>query len=251
MHKLFTLFAFLAPWLLQAQSKEGQIQYTETVQVRIQLPPDAPEDMKKMIPPSRSAQQVLLFNEQACLYREASESEKEDMHFTGEAPGGGNFQIKMARPENKLYRDLENNVAVESREFMGRFFLIKDAPKVNKWKITPEQKDILGYHCQKAVLQDTSRKLEAWFTPQIPLSLGPAGYADLPGLIMEINIDNGQTTLVANKVEFKTLDKKEIEKPTKGKDCTRAEYDKIVAEKMKEMNAEGGGGGGMRVIIRN
>lgn len=252
MHKLFALFAFLAPWLLQAQNTEGQIFYTETVQVRIQLPPDAPEEMKKMVPPSRSAQQVLLFNEKACLYRDVSESEKGDINLnSGGEDGGANIQIKMTRPENRLYRDIENNAAVESREFMGRFFLIKDAPKASKWKITTDQKEILGYRCQKAILQDTSRKMEAWFTPQIPLSLGPAGYFDLPGLIMELNIENGQTTIVANKVEFKALDKKAIEKPSKGKECTRAEYDKIVADKMKEMNAEGTGGGGMRVIIRH
>lgn len=252
MHKLIACIAFLAPWMLSAQQTEGIVHFTETVKVNIQLPPDAPEEMKKMVPPSRSAQQILLFSDKACLYRDAKEGENQDLNLSsgGEGSDGPNIQIKVARPENKLYRDLEKNAVVESREFMGRFFLIKDAPKVYKWKITPEQKDLLGYRCQKAVLQDSVRKVEAWFTPQIPVSIGPANYGELPGMILELNLENGQTTLIADKVEFKSLDKKDLEKPTKGKECTRAEYDKIVADKMKEMNAEGGPGG-MRVIIRN
>lgn len=249
MQKFIFFLLLLAPWVLAAQNTEGQISFTETVQLRIELPPDASEEMKKMLPSSRSSQQVLFFDEKACLYRDASEADADATEINGQA-GGGEVRIKMMRPENRLYRDLESDAVVESREFMGRFFLIKDAPKAHKWKIGSEQKEILGYRCQKAVLQDTSRKVTAWFTPQIPVSLGPAGYAELPGMILELNIGDGQTVVAASKVEFKKLDKKDIEKPTKGKECTRAEYEKIVEEKRKEMQAEGGGGG-MRVIIRN
>ena len=84
------------------------------------------------------------------------------------------------------------------------------------------------------------------------MSIGPGEFADLPGLILEISMANGDRTVVADKVELKTPDKKAIEKPTKGKSVTRAEFNKIRDEKMKEMGATPGGGGGtMKVIIRN
>ncbi len=248
MYKIIALL-FL-PFLAVAQNKEGQIVYTETVKMNIQLPDDAPEEMKKMIPPSQSHLQILLFNEQACIYRDLNEGEEDDINLNHNDGEGGEIQIKMVRPKNTLYRDLDNDKVVESREFMGRNFLIKDDMENFKWKLSPEQKNILGYPCQKAVLQDTSRTVVAWFTTSIPVTTGPSAFGNLPGLILELDIDNGARTYTATKADLKKLDAKSIEIPAKGKVCTRAEFQKIVDEKMKEMNAEGGPGG-MRVIIRN
>jgi hypothetical protein len=61
----------------------------------------------------------------------------------------------------------------------------------------------------------------------------------------------GDRTVVADKVELKAVDVKLIEKPSKGKTVTREEFNKIRDDKMKEMGAEPGGGGTMKVIIRN
>lgn len=249
--KHLLLALFLLPALLFAQNKEGQVIYKETIKINIELPDDAPEEMKKMVPPSQEHLQTLLFNEREILYRDVNEDEQSGLDINHDDGEGSQIQIKMVRPQNRLYRDLENDKVIESRDFMGRSFLIKDEPQSFKWKLTGEKKKILDYECQKAILQDTVKKVFVWFTPQIPVSAGPATYSDLPGMILELDMDNGTRTYVATKVELKSLEKGVIEQPTKGKTCTRAEYDKIVAEKMKEMGAENGGGGGMKVIIRN
>ena len=252
MYKILALL--LLPAIVFAQNKEGQVVYTETIKMNIQLPDDAPEEMKKMVPPSQSHQQILFFNDKACLYRDAKEGEEDDLELNHDDGEGAHIQIKMMRPQNRLYRDLENDKVVESREFMGRNFLIKDDVENFKWKLTGEQKKILTYNCQKAVLQDTTRKVFAWFTSEIPVQAGPVSYGNLPGLILELDIDNGTRTYVAGKVEYKTLEKNAIEVPDKGKTCTRAEYQKIVDEKMKEMRESGmmqGGPGGRQIIIRN
>ena len=58
----------------------------------------------------------------------------------------------------------------------------------------------------------------------------------------------------ATQIEFKTLPKDALVKPSKGKEMTAEEFKKIEAEKMKEMGMETGGGGApgtMRMIIRN
>lgn len=235
----------LMPWLLTAQTTEGEVTYTETVQLKIDVP-EGDREMMKMLPTSQSAATSLLFSEKECLYqdKEAGEGTVDVSH----EQDGMDMQIKIMRPENKFYRDLENDRTVESREFMGRYFLIDESAVRKNWKLSSEQKTILGYPCQKAVLQDTSRKVEAWFTPQIPISIGPAEFADLPGLILELSY--GERSIVASKVDLKELPKKAIEKPSKGKSVTRAEFQKIMDDKLKEMGAEGGRGG-VRMIIRN
>lgn len=55
------------------------------------------------------------------------------------------------------------------------------------WVILNEKKTIENYNCQRAVLTFRGRKYEAWFTIEIPISLGPFKFHGLPGLILEIN----------------------------------------------------------------
>lgn len=240
----------LLPLASFAQKTEGQILFNETVKIEIELPDDAPEDMKKMLPPEQTNQQVLFFNEHATLYRDLSEKDQKGLDIEHNDGEGGQVRIKMMRPQNVLYRDLDNDKVVESREFMGRNFLIKDDVKSQKWKLTGEKKKILDYNCQKAILVDSTKNVVAWFTTDIPVPAGPETYNGLPGMILELDMDKGKRTYVATKAEFKSPEKDAIKAPAKGKECTRAEYDAIVAEKMKEMNAENGGGGGMKIIIK-
>ena len=256
MKKLPILLILFLPWLGFAQTTEGVVTYTETIKIKIETPEGMDEaEFRKMVPPEQKAAKTLTFNSKECLYTDAPEQSPggTDASFTADnGEGDVKMNIKMMRPENHQYQDIEQGKRIESTEFFGRFFLIQEEPKRMKWKISAEQKQVAGYLCQKAVLQDTSRQVEAWFAAQIPVSIGPGEFADLPGLILEISMANGDRTVVADKVELKTPDKKAIEKPTKGKSVTRAEFNKIRDEKMKEMGATPGGGGGtIKVIIRN
>lgn len=248
MKYLILLPVVLMPWLLSAQATEGEITFSETVQLKIELDDVGVEnnaEIRKMLPTSQSSPTTLLFNENKSLYKNKDESENETS--VSHEQDGMQMEMKIVRPESRVYRDLESGRTVESREFMGRFFLIDEEAPRKSWKLSGEQKNILGYPCQKALLQDTSRKVEAWFTSQIPVSFGPGEFSDLPGMILEVT--NGDRSVLATKVELKALPKDAIEMPTKGKKIGRAEFKKLVEEKMKEMNADGGGN--VRMIIRN
>ena len=63
--------------------------------------------------------------------------------------------------------------------------------------------------------------------------------------ILEIDINNGEIVMSAQKVDLKKLKKGEIEAPKKGEKITGAEFQKLMAERMRE-----NGGRPMR-IIRN
>lgn len=93
------------------------------------------------------------------------------------------------------------------------------------------------------------RIVTAWYTPQIPVSQGPGPYWGLPGLILEVN--DGRTTILCDKITVNAADKLVLEAPSKGKNVDQAAYDKIFLEKMTEIiNAQGGdrrpGGNGRR-----
>jgi GLPGLI family protein len=83
----------------------------------------------------------------------------------------------------------------------------------------------------------------AWYTPQIPVSNGPAEYWGLPGLILEIN--SGRTTVLCTEIVLNPSEKEAIEAPSKGKEITREKYNETVKTKMEELrqNFQGGRGG--------
>jgi GLPGLI family protein len=54
-----------------------------------------------------------------------------------------------------------------------------------RWVIRSETTVILGYFCIKATGRIGARDYEVWFTPSIPIQLGPWKLAGLPGLILK------------------------------------------------------------------
>ena len=95
-------------------------------------------------------------------------------------------------------------------------------------------------------------EVEAWFTPQIPLPIGPDEYGGLPGAILVLTVDGGKQTFKASSIDLDATP--EIEQPEDGREVTQEEFDGIVEEKMEEMRAQMGGRRGnspFRVRINN
>jgi len=227
------------------QTVSGKIIYKETIKLNIDIGDDRPE-MAKMFPSSQSVDKVLYFNTNESLFKNNEQPKDLDVKHEEE---GSTFQIVMKMPESIIYVNKAENVYLQSQDLMGKVFLISDSPKKYKWKITGEQKSILDYPCQKAVMNDTSQNVVAWFTPNIPVGSGPGGMTGLPGLILALEYDNGERMTIATSIEA-LPDSFEFVKPDKGKKVNKAEYDKIREEKMKEMGAVNGKGNGVKMIIR-
>ncbi len=81
----------------------------------------------------------------------------------------------------------------------------------------------------------------AWYTPQIPIKNGPGEFTGLPGLILELNFY--RTTILCSKIVLNPKEATVIKAPKKGKEVSRADYNKIVKEKMEEMRENFRGGG--------
>jgi len=253
MKNVIFLTLSLLPLFLMAQ-QEGTVTYKETVKLDIELPEDSEisqEQLEAMMPDEQVAQKVLYFNESASLYTDPPAADNDNGEFTLNTGDGGQFRIKTvsASGNNKVYHDIKKNSFIDQRDFLGKTFLVQGEVKSYDWKITGETKDIAGYPCQKATAAEEDRTIELWFTPAIPLSTGPNGFMDLPGLILEAHVvgERSDRQLVAQSISFEPLEKDELKAPSKGKKVTEEEFDKIVEEKTKEMSE----GGGMRIRIGN
>lgn len=239
--KKFLLLLFLPlAWVAAAQTTEGVILFDEKTNMHRNLPPDA-ADMRAMVPEYRVSKSELLFSTRESLFRNLEEEEDD-----ADANEGG-MVIRIQRPEAVYYRDFEAGHKTDHREFFGKYYLIQDTLAAPGWKITGEIKTVLGYTCVKATLQDTvrQRQITAWFTDAISVSAGPGPFGQLPGMILELDINAGETVFTATKIEARKLKKNEIQPPKKGEKISEADFQKMVAERMRE-----NGGRPMR-IIRN
>ncbi len=224
----------------------GSVIYQQTVKLDIQLEGDAAQ-FAHALPKERKSEKILRFTEESALYEN---HHVEDVEESMGMDGGATMMIKMIEPDHKLFTDLENKLQIEQKEFMSRTFLIEKEVKKGAWKITGEQKMILEYSCQEAIMEEEGKVVHAWFTPAIALPVGPGKYGNLPGLVLAVDINEGEQILQAISVDLKPVDGEILKKPKKGKKVTEEEYQAIVEEKMKEMGAENEGGSGHAIMIK-
>lgn len=258
MRNLLLLFFGLLSLAVTAQNNEGTVLFKQTVYMRREVQANAPAgmdpNMVRNIPESMTNEFNLNFTATTSLYKEIASA-------TDEAAGGegGGMRFMMRRFNPPIYKDLANNRQVEEVDLFGKPFLIDDVIQTRAWKVTGQQKKILDYPCISATFTDSlmgrARLVTAWFAPTIPVALGPQGYGGLPGMILEVDFDGGRSVITATEVKLQKPAEGSIKMPEKGKKVTRAEYNKIREEKMKEMRESGGGnwqgGGGRQIIIRN
>ena len=204
---------------------------------------------------------TLTFTQEASLYRQ-----NEELAAPAPAMSGG-FRIEISSGSDVLYKNVREGRYTNQIETFGKQFLIKDSLVAQPWELVNETKNIGDYTCFKAVRRDSvtatsftdkgeikeakkERITTAWYTPQIPISNGPADFFGLPGLILEIN--DGTLTLVCNKIVINLKDKTEIEEPKKGKNVSQKEFDALMEKKrmetMDDFKSRGREGGTMRMI---
>jgi GLPGLI family protein len=214
---------------------EGSVIYEEIAKLEIRLEGDAAQ-FADQIPKEQVSQKILYFNPDNSLYKLLEAANNEDV--MPQTTGHMTVRMKISGGSDKIFCDMKNRKKIEQKEFMTRMFLIDGELARPEWKITGNQKMISGYNCQEATCIDNGRKISAWFFPSIPVSAGPAGFGDLPGLILMVDIENGKRIITAKTITPKLDDAGILEIPKEGKKVSQEEYKKMVDEKMKEMGEE-------------
>lgn len=248
--KKITLFFALITCLSTAWSQnksEGVVVYEHKMNLHKNMKDEA---MKAMVPEFRTTEMQLNFKGAESLYKGIPKDE-EDEGITN-SDGNGQTRIVIKMPQNEMYRNFDTQESIETQNLAGQKFLIIDSLKKANWKLTGEIKKIHGYDCMKATSMSKvdNRPVVAWFAEAIPVSHGPTTFGGLPGLIMEVDVNDGQMIYTTKKIDFKAITKDDLKKPTSGKKVTQAEFDKQRDEWMKEMGIQPGSGTRMK-IIRN
>lgn len=248
-----------------AQNFQGEATYKTHRNIDIKMDStkmssDMQEQMQAMLKKQFQKTYKLSFNKEASVYKEeetldAPQVGGSNTTMSFSAFGGGGSDI--------LYKNTKNNTYTDQKDTMGKLFLVKDDIEKIEWKLESETKFIGEYQCFKAtfikMVQEPTkirsfsinkgekekeeeeekepemieRVVTAWYTPQVPVSTGPANYQGLPGLILEIH--DGKLSIVCTKIIINPENKVDIEEPTRGKEIDKSGYDKIMDKKRKEM----------------
>ena len=257
----FTLFVFLTMFTfnINAQKFSGKATYISKSKMELgnwgaKLSEGRKKQIAARLKNRLEKTYVLNFNNQESLFLE---EEKIDAVSGATDSWGGYFS------RGDHYKNIKENKIVQSQEFYGKRFLVKDNLYRLEWNMGTETKKIGEYTCYRAKafvpntelnwynfswsdlssasdekvdkekIEEKLTVVEAWYTPQIPVSQGPAEYWGLPGLILEVSVDN--TTLLCTEIVINKDDKAIIEAPSKGKEITKIAYKLTVREKMVEM----------------
>jgi GLPGLI family protein len=262
MKKVFLVITgFISITVLHAQVKEGTIMYDQRVNLHKTI---QDEQMKAMIPEFRTTKFMLLFSDSVSMYKVVPEDEAPDP-FGGSGP---RVMIRMGGAGGDMYKNFAESKSVQTSEMGGKNFLIIDSIRQQPWKLGMETKQVLGHLCHKATrklmqappavrrmvmsggsgapptdttIQNRPQGKEvdvvAWYADDIVSPVGPEDYGQLPGVILQLDVDNGTTVYSATEIK-KAVDLKELKEPKKGKVVTRVEFRKIVNDMM---SSQGGG----------
>lgn len=247
----FLIFCFQAVF---SQQLSGRVIYRASNQIMIRIDsadmsPDEIAEAHEIMQKPWQRDFILTFAKTESNWRQietldGASSPSADQGLTISLSGSGN---------EILYKNLANTRYVQEQEFMGKEFLIQDDLEPINWQLMNETKRIGDYMAQKAIFnrlvevhrfssemvemesgQDTLQ-IEAWFTPDIPVSHGPENYYGLPGLILEIH--NGGRSYYFQKIELNPdSDQIVIQTPIRGKIVTRKAFEAMQEESIKQMN---------------
>ena len=224
MKKLFAALLFMLPLFLCAQEMEGSIRYlvTHNWTKKMAAVDYISKQQRERIAymwGNRSEWKVY-----TVLYFSATQSRYEDSEERAEPDDEG---YSWRKDIYNIKRDFENNTIQDAIQLLGKTYVIEDTLIAPEWKILNDIKEVAGHVCMKAFLEDTlkQQKITAWFALDMPLSAGPERLCGLPGLILEVDVNDGAMLISADKIDLRKLDKElNMPKKLKGKRIKEAEY---------------------------
>jgi len=176
---------------------------------------------------------VAEYEEKSVLYYNSNAYRYEDVEDQSEYVGHS-----WRTSEYFIYRDLKQNTTYDVMRMLNKLYVIQDTIRYQNWKMLNDMKEIAGHICMNASYTDTIKDndIVAWFALDLPISIGPERFGGLPGMILEIDINNGAMVITAEEIieyESDTI----IEKPTHKKrirQINEDEYNQLLIDYMDE-----------------
>ncbi|WP_164735232.1 GLPGLI family protein [Pseudoflavitalea rhizosphaerae] len=230
---VLSVFALSLFGVLQAQQKQGRVLYEQRITLAGEI------DGRPVPIKFRPGNSEVFFANDQSLIKQLPKKEELDI----DTEGGVSVRIDNPASNQMTFTNLKTGMSVLSQEVAEKKYLIYDTINKLSWTLSEETKLILGRKCLKATTKRKSQLAYAygissqegveeivtvWYAPSIPVAAGPDLQGQLPGVIMEINIDNGKVVYTAVELDEK-IDPSQVKEPVAGTKTTREEFARICA----------------------
>lgn len=220
---LFILALMVSFLPLSAQITSGTIDYNEsfTFDFGDWMSKERKEEMqKRMAAGDFDRTGRLSFSADAFSYTQVVDKDK--------AAQGGWF-ARMSENPDIFYTSVTDSMVTDRRRVMDQAFIMEDkwvAPKWNIANMKVGMKEIPLPTQLATAVSIEGDTLTAYFTPSIPLGIGPRGYGGLPGAIVYLKVQKDGRATEYKMTTMQPNAPVELTKPADEKIITRAEFDK-------------------------
>lgn len=234
MKKILIILCLLTSSLAMAQKSEGVVTYVRKeywVKIASRLTFMSQEQKDRMAQITKNWDD----NNKGTKMKLAFSPNESRYTYNSDEPEEGGYSWR--KYEFILYRNFEKDKKNDIIEMLGKTYIVDDSLHTPVWKIGNQIKEVAGYICMKAETEDPikKQKITAWFAQDIPVPAGPERINGLPGLILELNVNDGDVIIEAIGVAFRPLTPDDLKLPkTKGKKITDADYDKVLSQYIAE-----------------
>ncbi len=115
-------------------------------------------------------------------------------------------------------------VLMQSHPMGMKRLLVEDTFKVIEWNLEEGTKIIAGYSCKKATAKIDKRDITAFYTSELPASIGPNFVGGLPGTVLQFWWEQSSYITTAKSVQHDAMD---IIEPVHGKRVSMIGFETI------------------------
>jgi GLPGLI family protein len=142
------------------------------------------------------------------------------------------------KSDYKVYRNFEKEKRTDIIGMLGKTYIVEDSLKAPSWKVMNKIKEVAGRMCMMAVTEDTikGQKITAWFANDLAVSAGPELYSGLPGMILELEINDGEIVVSATEIKMQPVAEEDISLPKKmkGRKIDNKQYQELIAAHIRD-----------------
>ena len=263
MKKLTLFTAIVSSLFASAQMKEGKVLYERTIQLQFRGNMAPPPEVANNMPRERKDKFELSFANNQSLWESIP-----DMDENNEQSESGNRMfMRFGGADDLTYYNFTTGKKISQQGLSSKNYIVEDTIQKLNWKLTGETKNILGHTVQRATAERYSQRgimtmengqmkremvpdtsvINAWIAMDIPVPAGPDFQGQLPGLILELDMNNGRVVYKALEISPK-VNASAIKEPKGGKHITAAEFAKEREREMEEMRKNMPAGGRIRIV---
>lgn len=163
-------------------------------------------------------------------------AEEESVGFDDKDLSNMKIKLKPGTPHAQAYFvDRKNKKITAQEPILDDVVNMEEEIPRFEWQITGGQKKIAEHGCYEATTTFRGRSYSVWFTPEIPLNVGPWKFSGLPGAILQVNEKEGRFNWYCKSISsLSAQDKALIQAPENRKTYGFEEFQKTSQKKMMD-----------------